>query len=438
MATRQYIGARYVPKFYENSVGSAEWTANTAYEPLTIVTRNGNSYTSKKEVPATAGAPEAAPEYWASTGIYNQQIDIYREEVATYKTAVDNLQEDYDDFKEGYNTLKYRKFIFIGDSYAQAYTPEGMIQGWPDRVAAKLQLASGQWYKSAYGAIGFGRAQEGVTFTSLITDISVDDPESITDIVVCGGYNEQGSVSPVLSGIASFKAVCDSRFPNARVHIGFVGYGKTFDGVGGNITMNAYRQGAVNNGCEYLNNVEYALYDFYTFFSSDGFHPNDTGLDRLAIAIANAIMSGSADVRAPYTTIDIPTGSIMSLERANSFGCDYNNGMVTCYLLSRMIVTPASAYSYGIANGRTEMTLGTITSGFLYGNDYRAPIINITAMVHNGSNFFIMPGRLRFYKGEIRLALIGTNDTNSNWRTLDSISDMEIFPFEASFSSHIV
>ena len=94
MAVRQYIGARYVPKFYENSVNTSEWTANTQYEPLTIVTRNGNSYTSKREVPANIGAPESAPEYWVSTGIYSQQIEQYRQEVVEVSNRIEDVEDD--------------------------------------------------------------------------------------------------------------------------------------------------------------------------------------------------------------------------------------------------------------------------------------------------------------------------------------------------------
>ena len=44
---RQYIGARYVPKFFDNN-GSTEWVKGIGYEPLTIVTYLNNSFTSKK------------------------------------------------------------------------------------------------------------------------------------------------------------------------------------------------------------------------------------------------------------------------------------------------------------------------------------------------------------------------------------------------------
>lgn len=88
MAELQYIGARYVPKFFEGVNGS-NWVANTQYEALTIVTRNGNSYTSKIPVPASVGAPENNPTYWVSTGSFNQQVESYRQEVEEYKAVVD-------------------------------------------------------------------------------------------------------------------------------------------------------------------------------------------------------------------------------------------------------------------------------------------------------------------------------------------------------------
>ena len=77
MATRQYIGARYVPKFYVNSVdGSATWEPNVVYDPLTYVTlQNSHMYLSKKQVPATVGTPASNANYWLDVGSYNGFID---------------------------------------------------------------------------------------------------------------------------------------------------------------------------------------------------------------------------------------------------------------------------------------------------------------------------------------------------------------------------
>lgn len=80
MANRQYVGARYVPKFAD----PVEWNSALSYEALTIVTHLGNSFTSKKPVPA--GVDIGNTEYWVNTGNYNEQV-------ATYQTQVTNLSK---------------------------------------------------------------------------------------------------------------------------------------------------------------------------------------------------------------------------------------------------------------------------------------------------------------------------------------------------------
>lgn len=75
MATRQYIGARYVPKFAD----PIAWDNTRSYEALEIVTNLGTSYTSKKPVPV--GVAISNTEYWVATGNYNAQVEQYREEV---------------------------------------------------------------------------------------------------------------------------------------------------------------------------------------------------------------------------------------------------------------------------------------------------------------------------------------------------------------------
>lgn len=88
MSVRQYIGARYVTKIYENSLdpSSAEWEGGRAYEPLTLVTYLNSSYLSKKEVPASVGDPASNPAYWVVTGAYNGQI-------ATLQNQIDQLND---------------------------------------------------------------------------------------------------------------------------------------------------------------------------------------------------------------------------------------------------------------------------------------------------------------------------------------------------------
>lgn len=82
MATKQYIGARYVPLFAD----PINWDNTKTYEPLTIVYHKGNSYTSRQYVPAGVDITDAT--YWALTGNYNAQIEAYRKETASKLTTV--------------------------------------------------------------------------------------------------------------------------------------------------------------------------------------------------------------------------------------------------------------------------------------------------------------------------------------------------------------
>ena len=87
---KQYVGARYVPKF----ATPVEWAADTSYEALTIVTFNNASYTSKVPVPPTVGNPANNPQYWALTGNYNAQVEQYRQETENYNAQVEEYREE--------------------------------------------------------------------------------------------------------------------------------------------------------------------------------------------------------------------------------------------------------------------------------------------------------------------------------------------------------
>ena len=108
LVQRQYIGARYVIKIYENSqsAGSAEWEATTNYEPLTLVTYNYGSYLSKKSVPATVGNPVDNPAYWVQTGFYNGQIADLQDQVIAINATLSEMGGDIDDIETAISTMQ--------------------------------------------------------------------------------------------------------------------------------------------------------------------------------------------------------------------------------------------------------------------------------------------------------------------------------------------
>lgn len=113
---RQYIGARYVPKFAD----PIEWNINIPYEPLTIVTHLNNTYTSKKYVPPNTNIFNT--EFWVMTSNFNDQLtDLFEKtekineslkNTTTFVTpemfgAVgDGVNDDSNAFQEAINTNK--------------------------------------------------------------------------------------------------------------------------------------------------------------------------------------------------------------------------------------------------------------------------------------------------------------------------------------------
>lgn len=90
----QYIGSRYVPIFAD----PIEWDIHKSYESLTIVTHDGESYTSKCNV--GCGVDITNTRYWAKTGAYNAQVEQYKNEVKDLSSQVTGFASDNAEFRE--------------------------------------------------------------------------------------------------------------------------------------------------------------------------------------------------------------------------------------------------------------------------------------------------------------------------------------------------
>ena len=112
---RTYIGLRYVPVI----VGLWDITKN--YEQLSIVTYEGNSYTSKKPVPA--GITLDNEEYWVMTGNYNVQVANLQNEVEVAVRQILDYATDFEKFKTDMVKL-YEDFTVDADGQVLAKVEE--------------------------------------------------------------------------------------------------------------------------------------------------------------------------------------------------------------------------------------------------------------------------------------------------------------------------
>jgi chromosome segregation ATPase len=75
-----------------------EWDNHRSYESLTIVTHDGESYTSKCNV--GPGVDITNSRYWAKTGAYNAQVEQYKNEVKDLSSQVSGFASDNAEFRK--------------------------------------------------------------------------------------------------------------------------------------------------------------------------------------------------------------------------------------------------------------------------------------------------------------------------------------------------
>lgn len=370
MATRQYIGARYVPKFYQNSVdGSTQWESNVVYDPLIYVTlQNGHMYISKKQVPATIGTPASNVDYWLDVGSYDGFIEQLQGEIdtinevtipalqgdialkqditdssltttattivgainelnsnkqdktdnnfaTTSKTvvgAVNELDGDISSLNTKLGTkldkIPNRRFLFIGDSYDTIVTN----YSWTDIAADKLGVTD--YVKRSSGGKGFDPVS-GTKWIDYLTANPVTNPETITDIVIGGGTNDSTQTEAnVRAAMVAFNTYIGTTFPNCeRVYLGYMGWShlNASQKTQHRTMMAVYLEGAKALGWNFLNGVQYILRNpkYIIGTLADRVHPNADGVTQLGECVSMAIKDGMAEIRVVVNTEFTPNSA---------------------------------------------------------------------------------------------------------------------------------
>ena len=204
------------------------------------------------------------------------------------------------------------------------YTPSGKIEGFADKVKRVTGL-SGNIF--ARGGEGFAKSGPYGNFLDRLKDYS-GDTDKVTDVIVIGGYNDQGySYSEIGSGISEFYNYMHSHFPNATLSIGMDAWSTSptkYNGI--RKVLEAYTKASESVPFRMIKNIEYALH-FSDFFSSDGFHPNTDGQNAIANYLVSWILGGDINVVRGYDRPRITNYSSFNLGDTSQFYTQLNNNV---------------------------------------------------------------------------------------------------------------
>lgn len=336
------------------------------------------------------------------------------------------------------NRIINKKYIIVGDSYAEGYTPDGNVTGWSELLKNLLGLNSSNCTIVHRGGCGFTPTNN--TYTDLINALSNDS--NVTDIIVAGGYNDRNaSYESILAGSLAFKTACNTKFPNATIYLGFIGFTNTNERYSFNTCRNIYVSMASQHGYNYLNNVEYSLRNTYDAFASDNYHPNATGQSKLSQMIYEAYKTGSATVVFDYSNLRLQVLSTFdSIGQAflQSIGSTACNEITTLSMQSYGNIASTNGVSM-TCNGSQKYEVATITKGYITGTNYNTNNVPVHCVVRDDSSgsakYYAMGGTLYFENKKMSISLLDTNDSLNNYRALSQVKQIQVFPFSASFDS---
>lgn len=280
LINRQYVGARYVPKVM------GEWNKALQYEPLSIVTYLGNSFTSKVPVPPNIDISNKT--YWVNTGNYNAQVEAYRQETAQLQNRLnDEITNRKNDTKDN--------ILWIGDSYSVNYNHK-LPNGVRDMLNAK------NWYEYSKGGAGFAGAWAGASFNDLIEEakkeMSASQKEMIKYVYIVGGANDSSfSWTDVKAKVISTVKNARNSFPNA--HVCFIFASCAYDTYQDLFTKT--KNMANDNYVPCIFAMPY-YYLSGSFYNADNLHFSEAATNYIISVISN-LLSGSSYI--PTISVNI-------------------------------------------------------------------------------------------------------------------------------------
>ena len=349
MATRQYIGARYVPKLM------GEWDKNISYENLVIVTYKGNSFTSKQNVPQ--GVDISDKNYWVNTANFNAQLVTINEDISSVNGEISSINDEITSIN-GEITSINDEITSINDEITsingEITSINGEITSIKDEINSNLGIVIGDSYTThdpnsggvtytknlgellvkngcltncfSYGVNGARYAiNSNSNFMSQLESASSDDRfnnDDVKVIIIEGGQNERFESNTDYNRIYNaVKATLDyakSKFVNANIYVLPIGW----NGVKSNTSSmdniwNPIINCAIDNGVNASRNSLFFGRGVYYTWGTDNTHPTYDTLKIIANKI-KAFINGYENIfNFPLAVSDSDGVTILSSSLSN-------------------------------------------------------------------------------------------------------------------------
>ena len=346
----------------------------------------------------------------------NVKDSIARSGIENTNAMLNTTNTNLDALSNKVTKLHRKGYIFIGDSYTQGYSPDGNISNtFVNQIINNLKITDAKI--SANGGASF--ANSANNFLTLLKNINVTDKNSITNIVVFGGYNDYSwSKTDIITGMTNFFNYAKTNYPNAIISIGYVGFctdSSTYNKRADSVSI--YNEVSGHLGGNYLSGCEYILHNTNEM-SSDGIHPNITGHKMLASYCTTALMNGSCNPTSTESVSLVPAEG-WTVDNPNNFIVIKNGGVLTLQIDRNTFRHAAFTFK----GDETRYLIGTFNNTSIFGNDNGLTSLTVPcycALTGYTSNYVSFPLKITLEHKELYVSTfnIGENGIGGNYMSL--------------------
>lgn len=307
------------------------------------------------------------------------------------------------------NSVLTPRIIFIGDSYAQGYSPEGNVTSWCDRASFALKASSTAIY--AQGGAGFNNSSGGKSIFDLIKTAISEHGDYEMMIIGCGANDVGSDVSTLTSKVSEALRYINRNY-NGSVYLACIGSSR-FNISGRLSVAEVYRRvSQATVSTSYICGCEYAL-KHKKLFSSDMLHPNSEGQKEIGNMISSGI-KGTCGVTYGYSQLNLAGGEVSF---TGGLAALQMGGFTTIiFSKSNNTVYSGAFYNSYKCNG-SLVTIGDIGNNIVVGSSFTT--FESPCILYDGSRYYEATMIASIEKTTLKIGFILLKSDGSDFETLN-------------------
>lgn len=214
------------------------------------------------------------------------------------RQKIEDIRTETDNKLEAFRKSLLDRYVIIGDSYLEGYTPDGHVESFGIKLQKMMNKSDEDWVIAYKGGVGFINKVDNNDFSTLTQEAynKCTSPETISHVIYAGGYNDSNNTSEAIQ--KAIKACYDkmhSLFPNAVMYLADIACNFKNESVLWHLHDNVLHAfnyaGGSNLKITSLGYIGNCLHE-RNMMASDGYHPTDWGQAVIALALSYKLRGG--------------------------------------------------------------------------------------------------------------------------------------------------